>query len=419
MLDINNFIKNMPHSELEKYKVDHLFLLIGENTLPNYVAAHLLLKESGTPYLVHTTGTVDLAGQLKNILKGDLSRCLAAQLISLGEHESDAFHIHDKIGKVAKKLQDRLGLHYTGGTKAMAVHAYQALLGLNRPDTVFSYLDPRRLEICIDREDSDRIRCLAHIDVSLKKLFQLHGLAYKSPPTSIPEQPEAAVKFAEFHTDKQAATVWRTWCDRVLRKATRNDRDRLLSESQLKNVPQLSTESLQPHENIMQALMSLDILNDELSIQSIQKKGFGKLENVCEWLDGQWLEHHVLQQVRSVSQESATSFWIQDPGNPKENKFEFDVAFMKGYQLFAISCTTIDFKGGCKQKLFEAYLRARQLGGAEARVALVCCYDNPEVLRSELVLTTEDPKIAVFGREDLMNLSEKIQEWVTKQGGNT
>jgi len=41
----------------EYHQVDRLFLLIGENPLPNYVAARTLLKDGGKAYLVDTTGT--------------------------------------------------------------------------------------------------------------------------------------------------------------------------------------------------------------------------------------------------------------------------------------------------------------------------------------------------------------------------
>ena len=37
-----------------------------------------------------------------------------------------------------------------------------------------------------------------------------------------------------------------------------------------------------------------------------------------------------------------------------------------------------------KQKLFEAYIRARQVGGEEARVALICCEDDPVRLEAEM-----------------------------------
>jgi len=93
-------------------------------------------------------------------------------------------------------------------------------------------------------------------------------------------------------------------------------------------------------------------------------------------------------------------------------KFQFDVAFTRGYQLFAISCTTTNNRPLCKSKLFEAYLRARQMGGDEARVALVCCSDDPDSLKAEISGTLPNKKIEVFGREHLEDLATEITKWI-------
>ena len=177
----------------------------------------------------------------------------------------------------------------------------------------------------------------------------------------------------------------------------------------------------------MSTLIHLGVVGEDLSLQAIKEKGLKSLESACKWLDGEWLEHYVLQQVQEIPEDlsihdSATSFWIRNPIDPKNTKFQFDVAFMRGYQLFAISCTTIARKSDCKSKLFEAYIRARQLGGDEARVALVCCASEKDVnaLETEIVNVfnptpesgKRNHKIAVFGRDDLMNLASKIAEWI-------
>ena len=429
----------MANSELDKltdHKVDHLFLLIGENPLPNYVSAHLLLNKGGTPYLVNTTGTNKQAERLRNILQNDLFGSNAAELISLGEYESDGYHIQDVICQVAVNLSpsDKLGLHYTGGTKAMAVHAYRAMLSLKLPDVVFSYLDPRRLEMCIDREDSDRIRIKIKPDdlqVNLAKIFQIHGWAWKdnSEPIYEAEMPIAAKAFADFHTDGNLVKLWRDWCNQVLRQEARDpkDKNKWLKEADLENVSELSLGMLKESQKIDDVLADLGNEEENLSLSIVRDKGFRSLRSVCNWLDGEWLEHYVLQQVKEIADsklihESATSFWIKDPNNPKNDKFQFDVAFMRGYQLFAISCTTIDRKPDCKSKLFEAYIRAQQLGGTEARVALVCCVDSKgvnalrteivNVLRSEPESTVKNTKLIVWGRDDLIDLSQKISEWI-------
>lgn len=424
----------MSTSEFDKYKVDHLFLLIGENPLPNYVAAKLLLNQGGTPHLVHTTHTEKQAKRLQTILKTEPIGLKETQLVSLNEYESDAFQIKKAISSRLNINNGKIGLNYTGGTKAMAVHAYRAVFSKERPQTVFSYLDPRRLEMCIDQENSDRIRIKVKpevIPVELAKVFQIHGWTWqdKSDPIDKPELPEAAKAFAEFHNNGDLVQLWRDWCNEVLRKAARDEKDKnkWKKETKLTEISTLSLEKLKSKENIMSTLSHLGVVGENLSLHAIKEKGIKSLESACKWLDGEWLEHYVLQQVQEIPEDlsiydSATSFWIRNPIDPKNTKFQFDVAFMRGYQLFAISCTTIARKSDCKSKLFEAYIRARQLGGDEARVALVCCASEKDVnaLETEIVNVfnpapesgQRNHKIAVFGRDDLMDLASRIAEWI-------
>lgn len=435
----------MSTSEFDKYKVDHLFLLIGENPLPNYVAAMLLLNNGGTPYLVYTSGTDKSAERLQTILINELIGLQTAILVPLNEGESDAYQIQEAIGKKLEEIEDgKIGLHYTGGTKAMSVHSYRKLF-YEKPDKnkdyytkrsniVFSYLDPRRLEMCIDREEGERDHIKvtpAMLEVKLATVFDLHGWNWgeKQLPTYKPELPEAARAFAEFHVQENTVIAWRTWCDDVLRPAGRKpkDKNKWQEEKQLKEVSALSLDTLNSYEEIKSALTYLGVEGEKLILQTVANYGIENLKAVCKWLDGEWLEHYVLHQIKNISEvnlihESATSFKIKNPNSPKDDKFEFDVGFMRGYQLFAISCTTDFTKSLCKSKLFEAYIRAQQLGGSEARVALVCCADKKAVnaLKTEITNVFNpspdskkiDYKIEVFGRENLINLSEKITEWI-------
>ncbi|MEG4576352.1 DUF1887 family CARF protein [Microcoleus sp. N3A4] len=403
--------------------------------MPNYVAARLLLNPGGTPYLVYTTGTEKPAKRLQTILSSEPIGLKTAQLVPLNDGEADAYQIQKAIRSKLETIKDgKIGLNYTGGTKAMAVHAYRAVFSKERPQTVFSYLDPRRLEMCIDRENGDRIRIKVKpevIPVELAKVFQIHGWTWqeKSDPIDKPELPEAAKAFAEFHKNGDLVQLWRDWCNEVLRKAARDEKDKnkWKKETKLTEISTLSLEKLKSKENIMSTLSHLGVVGEDLSLHAIKEKGIKSLESACKWLDGEWLEHYVLQQVQEIPEElfiydSATSFWIRNPIDPKNTKFQFDVAFMRGYQLFAISCTTIARKSDCKSKLFEAYIRARQLGGDEARVALVCCASEKDVnaLETEIVNVfnpapesgQRNHKIAVFGRDDLMDLASRIAEWI-------
>ncbi|MBD2471728.1 Card1-like endonuclease domain-containing protein [Nostoc sp. FACHB-145] len=419
----------MSTSEFDKYKVDHLFLLMGENPLPNYVTANLLLKKGGTPYLVHTTGTETQAKRLKNILDNKPISLQPAKLISLDLYESDAYHIQDEIRRKIQSLKNgRIGLNYTGGTKAMAVHAYRAVLSQSPADTVFSYLDARRLEMCIDREDGERIRIKVKpelLDVKLVRLFQLHGLELKQKPTQQAQLPKLATELANIFQEESTAKQWFDWFYKVFREQAY--KNKLNGGGEWKSKTAL-LEVLTPLDNIPQeiilAFKEENFVTDDnqLSLQKVDKTGtFKEIKNFCKWLDGLWLEHYVLEQVKNIADKQIEDYGLnfEIPIKGTRDGFEFDVAFTRGYQLFAISCSTTSNRSLCKSKLFEAYLRARQMGGDEARVALVCCFNAPDTLKAEIVASTNDKKIAVFGQEHLNNLSEEIANWIDQNDEDT
>jgi hypothetical protein len=425
---------------LHPYQTQHLILLIGENPLPNFVAARLLLQSGGTAHLAHTTGTQRQANQLKMVLEEDEIHC---QDLPLGDSESNASVIQDKIKQRINNLPGSIGLHYTGGTKAMAVHAYQTIRE-HDSNAVFSYLDSRRLELCIDQVSSDPKRFRITPDMLQTKILSLmglHGLEQQSSPTDKPVCLDAALAFLHFHQNESAANEWRKWCDfhfkgnggwkkNTVLKAIDIAGDDFFKSPEGGNLENdgksIDSFDISNYTEIIAALRCLGVEN-KFCIKDIKEYGkFQKPDHVWKWLDGCWIEHYVLSQVQKISEQqkisdSANSFFIRDPIKSNISKFEVDVIFTRGYQLFAISCTTSDDRGLCKSKLFEAYVRAQQLGGAEARVALVCCANSDDVnlLKTQIInvfkpigIEPEDYRVEVFGRDDLLNLSDKISEWI-------
>jgi hypothetical protein len=425
----------------EYHQVDHLFLLIGENPLPNYVAAKTLLGEGGKPYLVYTEYTSEAYKRLKEVLcTTDEEKIeFEKQKVELWNNESNAFEIQEALKKKVKELQKeypnkkRFGLNYTGGTKAMAVHAYQALLNLNlSPEPVFSYLDSRSLHMMFDRNaaspqtlDVFDVKPKHWLEMSFEKLFELHDLRWKQndEPIQQPCLTQLAAQFLDLYITQrpQIAKPYCQWCEGELARKTkiRAHGDRYtywLDENTLEGVTlDLSSVPIQ----IKQVLQNLFHLNSsQLPIKIAKNYGFKKISHFCEWLNAGWLEHYVLGQIQQINNlgidESGMSFHIEDPNNPNAqwDKFEFDVAFRRSYQLFALSCTTAIYDNTCKEKLFEAYIRARQLGGAEAKVALVCPHNDPARLEKQLKILTQDRKIAVFGQKHLKKLSDTIAKWI-------
>ncbi|MCL1473242.1 Card1-like endonuclease domain-containing protein [Argonema antarcticum] len=427
--------------EWEKHQVDHLFLLIGENPLPNYVAARTLLQVGGKVYLVDTTGTNPTepgkegpSQRLREIL--GLSE---QDRVPLEDNESDAYEIKKTITAKVKEIQEkdkqdypgetkRFGLNYTGGTKAMAVHVYQALLELKlSPEPVFSYLDPRSLKMRIDHQNTqldvleDKVKIW--LDISFEKLFDLHNLRWNpdDEPIKIPCLTEAAKDLVDLYINQRnsVAEGYRKWREDILAKEAKYQNRHWLYENQLKSVSLDLSNLPSPIQQVLKK--GLNLSSNQLDLKVAKSYGFNKISQFCEWLNCGWIEHYVLwqvQQIRNIEiNESAMSFHIEDSDNPNANwdKFEFDVAFRRGYQLFALSCTTAIYDDTCKEKLFEAYIRARQLGGAEARVALVCPHNDPARLEKHLKILMQDKKIAVFGQRHLKKLSENISKWIEGQ----
>jgi hypothetical protein len=99
------------------------------------------------------------------------------------------------------------------------------------------------------------------------------------------------------------------------------------------------------------------------------------------------------------------------------------VVAMRGYQLFAISCANNKDKSAVKLKLTEAYVRSRQMGGDEARVAVVCRIppgdpqNSPKLIEQEMVEQLgAEGKIRVFGAEHIPTLRTHLQNWFTATG---
>lgn len=409
---------------LEEHAVAHLFVLIGENPLPAYVAARTMLKPNGTLYPVYTSHTASVLEHLKKTLDPWLQdgSIGAIKPVALDKDESDAFRIaaavKDKIEKIDAEAPQgdwSIGLNYTGGTAPMGVHSYNTLRRL-RPDAVFSYLDPRRLEMCVDRMDGERIRRPVPLKMTIDELIDLHGRQRViRPDDGAPVMLDAARDLAALQGGANVDEMdnWRQWCEGELKPKARPGRT-WKSNAQLRGVTLDVSALSDGHKRILTRYFG--VTDDKLSLAA-SHGDFRSPKELCEWLDGTWLESYVLDQVKQAGGDiggSARSIHVQPSINPNQNQFEFDVAFVVGYQLFGISCTTSAIRGECKLKLLEAYVRARQLGGDEARVGLVCMSTDTQGLKNELTAVLLNDKIEVFGRMDLPGLSDKLRAWVDR-----
>lgn len=383
--------------DLSEFQTQNLFLLVGTNPLPNYVAARLLLKPGGNLYLVHTAKTDTIANRLIAVLK------LEKNPIKILVNEAEGDNIFAQVCKYAPKYATGghdVGLNYTGGTKTMAVHAYRAVVKGNRPDAVFTYLDARSLRMVIERQGQAALSVPVALEVKpdIQTLLALHGYTLKHDLVQEPKWPEICQALA------CNGMQWRDWCDRNLRSGPHTP---LRKKEELKKVALPCVKGIKWDGSSM--LGELAVLWSE------------EVDKLAQWLDGKWLEHYTLWALKKIAPECQ----IHQVGmnvEPKERNFEFDVVAMRGYQLFALSCSTQSKKGELKLKLFEAYVRTRQMGGDEARVGLVCCApkdnadSNPAAIQSEIEETWDaQGKVRVFGAEHLPELPAYLKDWFDSQ----
>ncbi|GAB4180022.1 MAG: hypothetical protein Fur005_42480 [Roseiflexaceae bacterium] len=392
---------------------DTLALLVGENPLPNYVAAQLIAGPQTKIWLFYSDGTTEEMQTLRRMLAAkEFAQIESAQL-----HESNPDKIRMEVSNKLSHANGTNHIHYTGGTKAMAVHAMRACS--DRP--IFSsYLDARHLKLWVEGPGITGVHVInnvgLHVPVTIREVLDLHNIGILGDLRSTPLWPTAHTALAHIHADQTEAKGWRDWCKKTLRRPD-PDQHKFLANGKLNA---LETEDIPIA--VRQALA-----ND---IKTILPKTFGELcklapkgtgvkkgEDLARWFDGGWMEDYTLAQLhgstaaRQINDTAISINAILESGSSET--FEFDVAAMHGYRLFAISCTTSDDKKLCKSKLLEAVVRARQLGGAEARIGLVCCSDDPQVLEEQVQKLTQSQQLKVFGRADLLNLGEQLDQWIT------
>lgn len=394
-----------------EFQTEHLILLVGGNPLPNYVAGMLLAAESGTVHLVHTKhtrekgGTFEIAKRLGAALQRDGANL---NTILYETDETDGGKIFETINTILNKVKTpaRVGLNYTGGTKPMVRHAARALAARVQefPNPVYSYLDARTLQMVIERAEEKPLYKFVRdaVQPGLVKLFDLHGYVI-GEPRQMPKQFDICDSLRALYVTEQGRTAWRKY----------------LKDSQLRRLPdQNDSALLNP---IGQKLRALDSGTPPNLTNIANQFGYNELPKAKEFFEGKWLEEYALQKLSAASSAlGITDFGIDMLAKKPAQAvaaMQLDLAAMYGYQLFAISCMATTDPEKAQEHFFEIYVRASQVGGDEARFALVCLLEPPQVKNlREKIHATWDPeeKVRVFGAQDLANLDVHFKNWLEK-----
>ncbi len=387
---VKESLSSTPGSQFDEYKCQHLFLLVGTNPLPSYVSGKLLSSSRTHFYFVHSKDTSHVADRLITGLELKKGMWDKIQV-----KESSPDNIYSKIKENAKG-KSGLGLDYTSGTKSMSVHAYRAIFDSDDPSALFSYLDARKLEMVINTKEGlpRRIPSGLSLKPTILELMGLHGYRANKPDRS-PELIDVCNFLVNVDVGKLNDWSFKHW---------RKSNERFLSDSNLKK-------AALPHGAGFEALDEL--WGEASTLGEISYYWDKKVRHVTEFLSGKWLEQYTLYSLQGIASKTNVheSVINLEPKNDDTN-FELDVVALKGYQLFVLSCTTAHKKSRLKQKMFEAYIRGRQLGGDEARIGLICYSNDPDQVKDEIEEEWDSKgKIAVFGKDEIRDLSYHLEQW--------
>lgn len=414
-----------------RFRCDHLFLLVSGNTLPNWVAAQLLLNPNGRVYLIYTSSVGKQLDRLKRVLEAE-GRAVSCFETDSADERKIFKAVCDQAKKLAQTSSGRLGLHYTGGTKMMSVHAHHALLAVKKEfpatDPVFSYLDAEKLALKFDGGGEVAVGQLPQVSLNIRKLFDLHGDAQKykqaDPKRAQPDlfsyddkckAAEAAHGLALACGYPEGRRFWLSWYQKNRSAA----QPRFPAEedfNDLDDTPEVLTASRQVWGGF--GVTAGAMLKEAVASRADEFKDVKALLN---WFNGLWLEHYTMSQLAALRERGEIK--LNDGGlvnnlcvtceNGRES--QADVLALSGYQLYYFSCFTGNDFTTAKLKMFEAITRAEQLGGDEAKAAVVACIDDHGRLQSqveaELQNTHSAGRFRVFGRESFPRLAADLKQW--------
>lgn len=313
---------------------DKLILIVGSNPLPNMLALRMLGARDVR--FVYTRATEPVKQRLQNVtgvvgIDRPLSSSSTAALIR---------------GCLTQEDKQGSHLHYTGGTKAMAVHIHHAWSGSSKDA---SYLADDLDSLVFD----DGYRDPLDVEVSVPDLAALHGVELRQPRAAATTALLAAARVIAHAVCARPALAVELYA-RVSPQGSDSD------ERALRDAPFGAGHELGG------ALI-------DLPEPVIPGPGWTRQQLKPWWrlLRGDWLEELVAVWMRAAASPPLTALTTGLKGTLGGRLFEIDVVGMRNHRLFVVSCTTDGDPSMCKLKLFEATVRARQLGGDLARSALV------------------------------------------------
>lgn len=416
---------------------DWVVMTFGLNPLPCLVEAHRLCcivreRTQHWPNFLVFTRRDDLES---GVVQRKLLQKLAAETgspVSLVWQRcelSDPYHPKRVLDETRSAIRSHIfgavppTVHfpYTGGTKAMSLHVYEALLEQYQQERIKkpipSYLNPKNQQLMSVEpgyESPKRGERYAW-QLSVQDLAELHGFQMLDTNAVPPEVVAVAGKMLALLMTGEHEPYYR-WLGGTWKSAFGGSNskdvwiDKLPRWPANRYVPWYRGQTPE-WEQLSVELAAIPLFGGTAVFRKQQDGGWQIFVDpsvkrhiipLFHFLDNQALEIYVYSALRGLlagSEDVRHSVRLRELASGKE--LELDVTAVLGYELVAISCTQSNNYGECKRKGFEVLHRAIRIGGAQARAALACLLNDNHCAALERELNVEfatDPAaFRVFG----------------------
>lgn len=402
-----------------------LILLVGSNPLPSYVVAKYLLNRERSEAV-----TVPVPDRILFVCSHDTERfmnTIAGQLaldgydiIILGDdevrsHAAIREKIESELEGSSQKPEQRyrsVHLNYTGGTKPMAVGAFEAVHSfccmknrdiefissdLNPWNFKLVHRDGQQFPVTGDLRDS--------VNLNVRSILELHNISFRSSST--------------IHTPlfsnwvEKRGLDFHKWRDPNFLKELEESAYGILHNKKLGCVRKW----LKSDKNGDKIKKSRSFLDQHgLQFIPLDDENEETWEKASKFLVSGFLEELVfecLNRMRAELRLNDVAYNLVAYNDKRE--FQIDVIASRGYQLFLFSCTTEHRAGPIKQKSFEVNYRAVQLGGEHAKSVMVCLGSEGTCLDIKKDMSQFDAarNFSIIGSEESVCL-EKLENHIRK-----
>jgi len=374
---------------MDKYKVDHLILLVWGNLLPNAVAGRLLVKLGGKITLVHSAETASTAQRLDNWLKEKDSK-LAVGYTEI--YEINPTNIIQSLKSLLKNEKGTIGLHYMGGINAVAIHAHRIVRECGKK-VVLSYLDTRTMQLVIDAESPETGQQPITEYVGRAVLLSIEEVLFLSDSDLVATREVGMPALAKAMLNSKNHSDYQAW----------------------KRFSEISID-LPQSEEIRSAIMA-DVENDgekivfhdtryasyetgrgESLVFSPQRTSYRKALNSL--ISEKWLAETVFLVLQSIKDDCGLS----DIAIIESNEGEFDVMVTRGCEVFVIACSSSSDAKEVRARMIELYMNAKAIG---AKALVVSLLESPQSVK-------KIDGIEIFGKTHFQSIEGCMEMWFSK-----